>query len=261
MDLQLKNKISFVTGASSGIGRSTALLLAEEGSKVALVARDENRLKDVASIINEKGGETLILPTDVTEQKQCENAIERTISTFGQLDILVNAAGAIKTGTIENTTVDDWNRMIAINLHSVFYLMQFATPHLIQTKGSVINVSSVNGMRSFPGVLAYNVSKAGLDQFTRCVALELADKGVRVNSVNPGVTITELHRRAGMDEETYQKFLEHSYSTHPLAKGIERLALPEDVSRLILFLASPASGWITGVNYLVDGGRGQTCLR
>ena len=148
-----------------------------------------------------------------------------------------------------------------INLRAVFYLMHVAVPHLVRSKGAIINVSSVNGVRSFPGVLAYNVSKAGVDQLTRCAALELAGKGVRVNSVNPGVTITELHRRAGMDEETYRKFIERSYDTHPIARGLNRLAQPEDVAHLILYLASPLAEWITGANYLVDGGRGQTCFR
>ena len=261
MDLHLKNKIAFVTGASSGIGRATSLLLAGEGSKVCLVARDENRLREVAEEIERSGGEALILPCDVTDTKACETAVARAIEKFNQLDILVNAAGVIKTGSIENTSLSDWDRMMNINLRAVFYLMKLAAPHLIKSKGVIVNVSSVNGIRSFPGVLAYNVSKSAVDQLTRCVALELAEKGVRVNSVNPGVTITELHRRAGMDESTYRKFLEHSFDTHPMAKGINRIAAAEDIARLIVYLSSPVAEWITGVNYLTDGGRGQTCFR
>jgi NAD(P)-dependent dehydrogenase (short-subunit alcohol dehydrogenase family) len=106
-------------------------------------------------------------------------------------------------------------------------------------------------------VLAYCVSKAALDQLTRCVALEMAPKGVRVNSVNPGVTLTQLQRTSGMDEETYQAFLERSKTTHPLG----RVGRSEEVADLILFLASPRAGWITGASYSIDGGRGQTCLR
>ncbi len=261
MDLKLKNKVAFVTGASSGIGRSTALLLAGEGSKVCLVARDENRLRKVAAEIERDGGEALVLPCDVTDTKACEFAVAHAAEKFNGLDILVNAAGVIKTGTIENTSLSDWDGMMKINLRVVFYLMKLTTPHLIASKGVIINVSSVNGIRSFPGVLAYNVSKSAVDQLTRCVALELAEKGVRVNSVNPGVTITELHRRAGMDEKTYQKFLAHSYDTHPIAKGIHRMAAAEDIAGLIVYLSSPVTEWVTGVNYLVDGGRGQTCFR
>ena len=96
---------------------------------------------------------------------------------------------------------------------------------------------------------------------TRCTALELAEKGVRVNSVNPGMTLTELHKRGGMDEEAYQKFKDHAYDTHPMAKGLNRLSNPEEVGQLIVYLSSSNAEWITGVNYLVDGGRGQTCFR
>jgi len=261
LDLKLENKVAFITGASSGIGKSTALLMGTEKCKVVLMSRDENRLQQVSKEVIESGGEALIIAGDVTIESDCEKAILKTIHYFGQLDILVNAAGILEKGTIEDTLLQDWDRMMSINLRSVFYLMNLATPHLIKSKGVIINVSSVNGVRSFPGVLAYNVSKAGVDQLTRCAALELAEKGVRVNSINPGVTITELHKRGGMDDESYQKFLEHSFGTHPMANGLDRLAQPEDVSKLILYLASPNAEWITGVNYLVDGGRGQTCFR
>jgi NAD(P)-dependent dehydrogenase (short-subunit alcohol dehydrogenase family) len=136
-------------------------------------------------------------------------------------------------------------------------MMRLATPHLIKTQGNIVNVSSVTGPRSFPGVLAYCVSKAGVDQLTHCVALELASKGVRVNAVNPGVVLTNLHKQGGMSVEAYDRFLEHSQTTHPLG----RVGRPEEVADLIAFLASDRAGWITGVTYLIDGGRGQTCNR
>ena len=144
-----------------------------------------------------------------------------------------------------------------INLRSVFYLIQKCVPHLIETKGSIVNVSSVTGLRAFPNVLSYCVSKAGIDQLTRCVALELAPKGVRVNAVNPGVVVTNLHKRGGMPEEDYLKFLDNAKNTHPLGRPGE----PEDVAELIYFLASDKSSWITGGTYEVDGGRAQTCAR
>lgn len=144
-----------------------------------------------------------------------------------------------------------------INVRSVFHLTQLAVPYLIATKGNIVNVSSVNGIRSFPGVLAYNISKSALDQFTQCVALELADKQVRVNSVNPGVIVTNIHKRGGMDEEAYAKFLEHSKATHALG----RAGNVEEVAEAIAFLASDRSSFITGTLLPVDGGRHSMCPR
>jgi len=261
LDLKLSGKVALVTGASSGIGRATAQLMGKEGVRVGLVARNGERLEEVKKQIEAEGGQATVIAGDVTEPSFAEKAVAEVVNRFGQLDILVNAAGILESGTIETTTLEAWDRMMNVNLRAVFYLMHLAVPHLVKTKGAIVNVSSVNGVRSFPGVLAYNVSKAGVDQLTRCAALELAEKGVRVNSVNPGVTITELHRRAGMDDKTYRAFIERSYDTHPIARGLNRMAQPEDVANMILYLASPVAEWITGVNYLVDGGRGQTCFR
>jgi NAD(P)-dependent dehydrogenase (short-subunit alcohol dehydrogenase family) len=121
----------------------------------------------------------------------------------------------------------------------------------------VVNVSSVTGLRAFPGIAGYCVSKAGLDQLTRCAALELAPRGVRVNAVNPGVVVTDLHRRAGFSEDTYAAFLERATQTHPLGRPGE----PEEIADLIAFLASDRAGWITGETISIDGGRHLTCAR
>jgi NAD(P)-dependent dehydrogenase (short-subunit alcohol dehydrogenase family) len=135
--------------------------------------------------------------------------------------------------------------------------MRAAMPHLLERRGAVVNVSSVTGIRSFPNVLAYCVSKAAVDQLTRCAALEVAAKGVRINAVNPGVVVTNLHRRSGMDETKYAAFLEHSKDTHPIG----RPGGPEEIAELIAFLLSPGSGWITGETIAIDGGRHLTCAR
>jgi len=169
----------------------------------------------------------------------------------------VNAAGIIKGGNIENTSIDEWDRMMNINVRSVFYVMQKCVPHLEKTKGNVVNVSSVTGLRSFPNVLAYCVSKAAVDQLTRCSALELAPKGIRVNAVNPGVVVTNLHRRSGMTEADYEKFLANAKNTHPIGRAGE----PAEVADLIYFLASENAKWITGATYSIDGGRALTCAR
>ena len=194
---------------------------------------------------------------DVTEHSQVDRLVSETIQHAGQIDVLVNAAGIIKNGTIENTTMDDWDRMMDINVRSTFNLMQKCIPHLQKTKGNIVNVSSITGLRAFPGVLAYCVSKAAVDQLTRCTALELAPQGIRVNAVNPGVVETNLHKRGGMPREDYDKFLANAANTHPLG----RPGKPQEVAELIYFLASEKAAWITGVTYEIDGGRGQTCAR
>lgn len=254
---RFEGKIALVTGASSGIGRATAEALAGEGAKVGLVARRKEILSEVASSIGRNGGTSMALAGDVTREEDRQRAISAMTSEYGGLDILVHSAGIIGLGTIENTTVEAWQQMFDINVLSVFRLTQLALPHLIPRKGNVVVVSSVNGLRSFPGVLAYCSSKAAVDQLTRCAALELAGKGVRMNAVNPGVVQTNLHRAGGLDEDAYRAFLERSKTTHPLG----RVGRPEELADLILFLASDRAGWITGATVSIDGGRALTCLR
>ncbi len=256
-DKRFEGKIAMVTGASSGIGRATAEALAREGAKVGLVARRTEILTELASAIERDGGSLLVLAGDVTREEDRKRMVTDLTSSYGGLDVLVHAAGVIGFGTIENTTPEAWQRMFDINVFTVYRLTQLALPHLTPRKGNVVVVSSVNGLRSFPGVLAYCSSKAAVDQLTRCAALELAPKGVRMNAVNPGVVQTNLHRAGGLDEEAYQAFLERSKSTHPLG----RVGKPEELAELILFLASDRAGWITGATVSIDGGRALTCLR
>jgi NAD(P)-dependent dehydrogenase (short-subunit alcohol dehydrogenase family) len=203
------------------------------------------------------GGEALAIRADVTVQPIARRIVAQTIEQFGGLDVLVNAAGHLVSGTIEDTTLATWDAMFNVNLRAVFNLMQQVLPHLVERRGNIVNVSSVTGLRAFPGVLAYCVSKAGLDQLTRCAALEMAPKGVRVNAVNPGVVVTEIHRRGGMSPKEYKAFLEHSKETHPIG----RVGQPVEVADLILYLASDRASWITGATYSIDGGRAQTCAR
>jgi len=251
----MKNKNVIVTGASSGIGRATAELLLRAGAQVALVARSRSALDRVAG--SAEGGRAFAIAADLSREEQAESAVAAAVEAMGGLDLLVNAAGIIRSGRIEDTSLDEWDDMMNINLRSVFHLMKLAAPHLESTGGNIVNVSSVTGLRSFPGVIAYCVSKAGLDQLTRCAALELAPRGVRVNAVNPGVVVSNLHRAGGMTEEAYAAFLEHSKTTHPLG----RVGSPEEVAELILFLASDKARWITGATVSVDGGRALTCAR
>lgn len=258
MDLEKDSKkVAVITGASSGIGKACAFRFADEGYSVALVARRSEELSAVAREIEAKGGKASVFPGDLTDEKQIEDIVNNIVTTLGGIDVLVNAAGVIANGTIENTSIEDWDRLMNINLRAPFYMLRCAAPHLIAGKGSVVNVSSVNGQRAFPNVLAYCVSKAGVDHLTRCAALELAGQGVSVNAVNPGVVRTNLHLNSGMTDEEYRQFLERSVTTHPLG----RVGEPEEIAELIFFLASDKASWITGETILIDGGRGQTCAR
>jgi NAD(P)-dependent dehydrogenase (short-subunit alcohol dehydrogenase family) len=253
----MKEKVAIITGASSGIGRATALLFAEKGGNVMALGRNEKKLTSLLDEAKEKNGTVKTHLADINQPSNVERVIFETIDKFGRIDVLINAAGIILNGTIENTSLDAWDKMMNINLRSLFFITQKCVPHLEKTKGNIVNVSSVAGLRSFPNVLAYCVSKAALDQLTRCSALELAPKGIRVNAVNPGVVVTSLHKRGGTSDEDYEQFLKNSKKTHPLG----RVGEPEEVGELIYFLASEKAAWITGATYEIDGGRAQTCAR
>lgn len=256
-DKRFAGKVALVTGATSGIGQACAIAFATAGAKVACVGRKENALQEVVERIRALDSEALAIQADLLSSAEPERAINETVKAFGGLDVLVNAAGHISSGTIENTSLEAWDEMMNVNVRAAFQLMQKAVPSLIERRGNIVNVSSVTGLRAFPGVLAYCVSKAALDQLTRCASLELAAKGVRVNAVNPGVVVTEIHKRGGMSEEAYAAFLEHSKTTHPLL----RTGRPEEIAALVLFLASEEASWVTGATYSIDGGRAQTCAR
>ena len=250
--MSFEGKTVIITGASSGIGLATARAFKKEKANVLLVARSRERLRDISHEINTK-----FIAVDVTNKDAAEQIIGDAILEWNKIDVLVNAAGILESGNILNTSIEDFDRMMDINLRSVFLLMQTAIPFLKESKGNIVNVSSVTGLRAFPGILSYCVSKAALDHLTRCSALELAPFGVRVNAVNPGVVVTNLHRAGGMTEEQYEEFLNHSKDTHPLG----RVGTPDEIADLILFLASEKALWITGETVSIDGGRFLTCFR
>jgi NAD(P)-dependent dehydrogenase (short-subunit alcohol dehydrogenase family) len=253
----MNEKTVVITGASSGIGRAASLIFADNNAKVIALGRNESDLNALRDEVESKGGKLEIYLADIAEDARVEEFFDFIKKDFGQIDVLVNAAGIIKNGSIEKASLADWDETMNINLRSVFLMMKHSVPFLEKAKGNIVNVSSVTGLRAFPNVLAYCVSKAAIDQLTRCTALELAPKGIRVNAVNPGVVITNLHKKGGMEDENYQTFLEHSKTTHPLG----RVGQASEVAELIYYLSSDKAAWITGATYEIDGGRSQTCAR
>ncbi len=251
----LADKTAIITGATSGIGLATVRCFVREGARVLAVGRSAEALSALAE---EQGPERVIgCRADVTEAGAPETILRAARQALGGVDLLVNAAGVIASGSVEATSDELWDSLLEVNLRAPFRLLRAVAAELAARRGAVVNVSSVAGPRAFPGLAAYCVSKAGLDQLTRCAALELAPFGVRVNAVCPGVVVSNLHLRSGMSPESYSAFLEHSKTTHPLG----RVGDPEEVAETILFLSSERAGWITGETLAIDGGRHLTCAR
>ena len=255
--MEFTDKVAVVTGASSGIGRATAVAFGRAGGSVLAVGRDVAALTEVAAAIAAAGGRAQTCICDVTSDQGPRQVVDEATNHFGAIDVLVNAAGIIASASVDQTDDEMWDRVMGVNVRAPFRLIREAAVSLRARRGCVVNVSSVNGLRAFPGLAVYNVSKAAIDHLTRCAALDFAPAGVRVNAVNPGVTVTQLHRRMGMTEEQYATFVERSRTTHPLG----RPGKPDEIAELILFLASERAGWITGETIAIDGGRHLTCAR
>ncbi|CAG5131382.1 unnamed protein product [Candidula unifasciata] len=254
----LSGKVALITGASSGIGAATAVLFFKLGASLVLTGRNLDNLSAVGAECEKNSQEKpLLLIADLDKEEDVAKLVTDAIKHYGRVDILINNAGILETGSIENTSLGQYDRIFRTNVRSIYQLTMLLTPYLVESKGNIVNVSSVNGLRSFAGVLAYNMSKASLDQFTRCVALELAPKQVRCNSVNPGVIITELQKRGGWSDEAYTAFIERCKITHALG----RPGQVDEVAKTIAFLASDDASFITGATLPVDGGRHAMCPR
>nr|XP_018913063.1 PREDICTED: uncharacterized protein LOC109041250 [Bemisia tabaci]XP_018913065.1 PREDICTED: uncharacterized protein LOC109041250 [Bemisia tabaci] len=252
--MQFEGKVVLVTGASSGIGAATAKLFAKYGASLAITGRNYANLKKTAEeckILGKK--DPFLFTADLTNETETKRLLESVLLHFNHLDILINNAGVVELGVIENTSLEQYDRIFNTNVRAVYHLTMLATPHIIARKGAIVNVSSVAALQSYVGTLAYNMSKSAIDQFTRCVALELAPKGVRVNSVNPGAVLTEMQKRGGMagGDGALEQYVERSKKAHPLG----RLGTTEEVAKAIVFLASEDASFSTGVNFPVDGGR------
>ncbi|XP_061717993.1 meso-2,3-butanediol dehydrogenase-like [Cydia pomonella] len=250
--MDFKNKVVVITGASSGIGAAAAFLFAKQSATLVLVARNEQLLNDVAAKCeSENGIKPLIIRAELSSDDDVKNIVTKTIETFEKIDVLVNNAAVGMRGSIRDG-VEPYDTVMAVNVRSVYLLTSLATPHLVKSKGCIVNVSSVAAFKPIKDAdyLPYCISKAALDQLTRCVALELARDGVRVCSVNPGGTRTSFAQNAGFSKEE----VEQLYATRDKSYPLGKMAEPGEVADLILYLASDRARSITGTVYVIDNG-------
>ena len=243
---RLKERVAIITGGTSGIGEACVYLFAAEGAKVVLAGRNRERGEKVAARVLEEGGTAWFVQTDVSRDEEAKHLIGETQRRFQRIDILVNNAGIGQQTPLHQMGEEEWDRVLNINLKSVFLCSRYALPVMqAQKQGSIINMASILGLVGFPGAGAYNATKGGMRLLTRNMALDYARDGIRVNSICPGFIQTPMIEKE-LDEET-TKFLA---GAHPLG----RLGQPEEVAQAALFLASDESSFITGSDIFVDGG-------
>jgi 7-alpha-hydroxysteroid dehydrogenase len=243
---KLKGKVAIVTGASAGIGHGSALALAESGADVVLAARTADRLEGAAAEIRKTGVRALAVPTDVNDLAQLQRLVDTTRKEFGRIDVLVNNAGGTAPSPALHLDVKDFEAAFHFNVGTAFQLSKLCAPHMAKDGGAIVNISSAMSYMVDPGFVAYGTAKAALSHMTRLLACEWAPQ-IRVNALAVGATETEA---LGMFLNAMPDLKKQMIDMTPMA----RLGTPEDIALAVLYLASPAGGWITGKVFEVDGG-------
>ena len=244
--MKLKNKVVIVTGGTSGIGFAIAKLFSEEGAKVVIASDKLENGNDIAKSIS---SDCLFIQTDVREEGQIKNLLSETIKKFGKLDILINSAGvySFSQSDIAQMPTADFDWIMNVNFKGIFLTTKSAVPELLKTKGNIINISSALGIVPEKESAIYCASKSAVIMFSKAVALQFPEKGLRVNSICPGPIDTPMLHRAFPEKKEYDEFLKKN--------PMKRAGTPEGVAKLALFLASEDTGYITGGVYTIDGGQ------
>lgn len=245
---RFEGKVVIVTGAGSGIGAGTARRFLEEGASVVLNGRREHKLRETATGFSSV--KSLVHPGDVADEEYVKRLVQDTVREFGKLDVLINNAGFAIFGPFEQTTTEIWRKTMATDLDGVYFACREALPHLLKTKGSIVNLSSASGLGGDWGMSAYNAAKGAVTNFTRALALEFGARGVRVNAVAPSLTSTE----ATVDIEKVEAITSNFFERLPIG----RAASPEEIAAVIAFLASDDARFVNGAILPVDGGLGAS---
>ncbi len=246
--MQLKDKVAIITGAGAGIGEATAKLFAKEGAKVVCCSFTESAKQIVEEIIS-SGSSARYIGGDIADEAVCKKIIENTISNYGQLDILFNNAGIVlPIDTVHDNSVEQWDRVMAVNVRSIFLLSKLAIPHLRKTKGTIVNNSSVLALKGVKNRAVYSASKGAISALTKAMAMDYMEDGIRVNAICPGTTDTPslAKRLSKLDdpEQARKEFIAR--------QPMKRLGTSEEIAQAILFLAT--NEFTTGINLSVDGG-------
>ncbi|XP_047999361.1 3-oxoacyl-[acyl-carrier-protein] reductase FabG-like [Leguminivora glycinivorella] len=252
--MSFSGNVVLVTGASSGIGAATAILFSKEGASVAIVGRNEEKLGNVAQKCAQAGAQPLVIRADVSNEEEASTIVKKTVDRFGKLDVLVNNAGIVRMVPVADPNIlKVFDEVMNTNLRSIVQLTSLAVPFLKETKGNIVNVSSIASTKVVAeSCMPYCVSKAGVDHFTRCAALELAESGVRVNSVNPGPVRTDICENAGMVPPGAGDV---TWEQAKVMTALNRVGEPEEIADVIAFLASDKARSITGSAYVSDNGQ------
>ena len=244
---RVEGKIAFITGGGSGMGREHAILMAEEGASVIVTDVNEAGGRETIAMINAKGGQSLFINFDVSSEAAWQAAVNQAVSTFGRVDILVNNAGIFMVKMIADTSSEDLDRMLNINVKGVFYGCKHILPAMQKAGGgSIINISSIYGVIGAPAASAYQASKGAVRILTKSVAVEYAQYNIRCNSIHPGAIRTPMTKDLMSSEEATKALLASTILRRP--------AEPREVSWPVLFLASSEASYITGAEIMVDGG-------